>query len=468
MTRVFIPREYQHLAIDHLVNNDRCALWAELGMGKTSSVLYALEKLNWIEDMYPALVVAPLRVAKDTWFNETQKWSTFKHIVVSPIVGGLDERMAALRKPAHIHTVNFEQIPWLVTLLGRKWPWKNLIIDESTKLSGFRTRQGTERSKKLYEVVKEGYCDRIWELSGKPAPSGLKSLWGQLYFIDQGKRLGSSFKAFSERWFSQSWDGFGLDPLPFTQEQIQDAISDICLSIRAEDWFDIKEPLHNTISIKLPPDARKLYKQMEKEMFLEIKEKGVEAFNAGGKRNYCMQLADGHIYTRSAEDKRLNRAPSSWEEVHDEKYKALESIIEEANGNSVLVAYHFRFDLPKLLKRFKGSVDISTDKGMKMFMDGSATTGLAHPASMGHGIDGLQNVCHRLTYFSHNDNLDNHDQILGRINSTRQIQAGFDRNVFVNHIVAADTVEEYAVLPNLLGKGKIQDLLMNAMKRIQI
>lgn len=455
MSKDFTPRPFQKPAISHLVKNKRCALWMDMGMGKSASVLSALEHLNLVEDVYPALIVAPLRVARDTWPEETQKWNIFNHIKISPIVGELHERMSALHLKTKIFSINFEQIPWLVKLYGSKWPFKTIIVDEATRLAGFRIRQGTQRSKELYKVAWP-YCNRLWELTGGPAPGGLQSLYGQIMFLDQGQRLGRTFTSFEQRWFQRSWDGFGLTPLPHAQEEIQDKLADICLSIRAEDWFDLRKPIVNTVFIDLPPTARKLYKDMERDFFAVIEKEDVEAPNAAAKRNKCMQFSDGAVYTGE------NR--SEWKEVHSEKIKALESIVEEANGMPLLVAYHFRSDLTRLLKAFPKGADISTTEGMKKFKAGKALLGFAHPASMGHGIDGLQDVTNRMVYFSHNDNLDNHNQILGRIGPVRQMQSGYDRPVFVTHIVARDTVEEYAVLPNLQGKGELQDLLMKAMR----
>lgn len=455
MSRSFTPRPYQKLAIQHIVGNRRCALWMEMGLGKTASVLAALEFINkWIEDVYPALVIAPLRVAETTWPEEVAKWDEFKHLRVSPVTGDLNQRMKALKTPADIYAINYEQIPWLVGLYGTKWPFITIAGDESTRLKSFRIRQGGVRAKELYKVAWP-YCTRFIELTGTPSPKGLTDLHGQIYFLDQGERLGRTFTSFEQRWFRRSWDGFGLDPLPHARDEIIEALQDICLSIRAQDWLDVKKPIGVPVYIDLPPEARRLYNQMERDLFVTIEQEGIEAFNAASKRLKCMQMANGAIYT---DDK-------NWKPVHDEKIKALESIIEEAAGAPILVAYHFKHDLERLRKAFpKGRVLDTKPSTIKDWNAGKISLLFAHPASAGHGLN-LQYGGNILVYFAHSDNLENHLQILERIGPVRQLQAGFDRPVFVYNIVARDTVESDAVLPNLQGKGELQDLLMERMRR---
>lgn len=451
----FTPRSPQKLMTEYMVRNNRCAVWSFMGSGKSAATLDALIKLNLIENIFPVLVVAPLRVANTVWPDEIKDWREFSHLKISAITGNLDERKKALNVKADIYTVNFENIPWLVKLMGKKWPFKTIIVDEASKLKGFRIRQGTQRSRELYKVSFPPYCDRFWELTGTPAPAGLISLYGQAHFLDQGERLGRTFTSFEQRWFSRGWDGFSLKPLPHAQAEIEAKLKDICLSIRAADHFDLKAPIVNTIRITLPPKARQFYNDMEEDLFITIEKEGIEAFNAAAKRVKCLQLAQGFAYT--GEDNK------EWKVIHDEKIKALESVIEEAAGMPVLVAYHFRSDLKRICDAFPQSRALDKDpQTIKDWNEGKIPILVAHPASAGHGLS-LQHGGNILVYFAHSDNLENHQQILERIGPVRQLQSGYDRPVFVHHIVAADTVEEYAVLPNLEGKGALQDLLMKAM-----
>lgn len=460
MTRQdFTAREYQHDIIERVLDLPRCAIWAGMGMGKSVSTLTALDILE-LTAPGPTLVLAPLRVAASTWPDEAKKWSHLKNVEVSAIVGSVEERRAALKKPATIYTTNYEQLPWLIEHYGKAWPFRKVVADESTKLKSFRLRQGSVRAQALAKVA---HCkvDRFIELTGTPSPNGLADLWGQAWFLDQGVRLGRSFEAFKARWFQSIQVGndrhaVRLDPLPFAQEQIQDRMRDLCLSLDARDYFDIAEPIVNTIRVELPAKARRLYRDMEREMFLALDSGAeVEAFNAASKTMKCLQLANGAIYTDEA---------GTWSEVHDAKLQALEDVIEEAAGMPVLVAYHFKSDLARLQRTFpKGRPLDKNPQTIRDWNAGKIPVLFAHPASAGHGLN-LQDGGNILAFFGHNWNLEEYQQIIERIGPTRQAQAGHDRPVFIYHIVAADTVDEL-VMARRESKREVQDLLLESMKR---
>ena len=451
-------RPYQQLIIDHILEKERCNAFVPMGLGKTISTLTALSHLMLVDDA-PTLVLAPLRVAQSTWPDEVEKWNL--DLTVSVVSGNAAERALALRKEAQIFTINYENVPWLVDWFKynpRPWPFKTIVADEVTKLKGFRTRQGTKRAKALAEVAHKK-VDRWIGLTGTPAPNGLKDLWGPMWFIDGGHRLGRSFTAFSNRWFRKSYDGFSLEPTDFAQKEIQTLISDVCLSLDAKDYFNLSEPVKNRIVVNLPHKARQLYRDMEKKMFLELEghlgPTEVEALNAASKTQKCLQLAAGAIYT----DEQRN-----WTEVHDAKLQALEDIIEESNGAPVLVAYHFRSDLDRLRAAFpRGRVLDSDPETIRAWNAGRIPVLFAHPASAGHGLN-LQDGGNILVFFSVNWNLEEHQQIIERIGPTRQMQAGHDRLVFIHYILAADTVD-FDVLERLESKRSVQDILMQAMKR---
>jgi SNF2 family DNA or RNA helicase len=245
-------------------------------------------------------------------------------------------------------------------------------------------------------------------------------------------------------------------PLPFAREQIEDKLRDLCLSINVADYLDIREPVVNTIRVELPAKARQLYRDMEREMFLAIDGSDIEAFNAASKTIKCLQLANGAIYT--------DDTASVWADVHDAKLQALESIIEEAAGAPVLVAYHFKSDLARLRKSFpKGRVLDKEPQTIRDWNAGKIPVLFAHPASAGHGLN-LQDGGNILAFFSHWWNLEEYQQIIERIGPTRQAQAGHDRPVFIHHIVAADTVDEI-VMARRDSKRDVQDLLMEAMRK---
>lgn len=455
MTRkVFTPHGYQSHIIDHILEHDRCAVWAGMGLGKTSSTLTALDALLMSGEDAPTLVLAPLRVAKNTWPNEVKKWQHLSGLDIVPIVGSETERRMALKMDAPVYTCNYDNLVWLVEHFGDKWPFRTVISDEATRLKSFRLRQGGVRTRALGRVA-HTKIKRFVQLTGTPSPNGLQDLWGQMWFLDAGQRLGRTYSAFRDRWFAQAPDGYGITPHAFAQEQIQDKLRDICLTIEAKDWFDLKQPIVNNIYVDLPVKARIQYREMEKQMFTEIEGHGVEAFNAAARTQKCLQLANGAVYY---DDKQ------SWKEVHDAKLQALESVIEEANGTPILCSYEFKSDLARILKAFPKAVNLSTDAGMDTFMRGKSPMGLAHPASLGHGVDGLQDVTNILAFFGHNWNLELYQQIIERIGPTRQIQSGYDRNMFIHHIIARDTVDE-DVMARRESKREVQDILMESMKR---
>jgi len=377
------------------------------------------------------------------------------------VVGTPEERRAALKRPATIYATNYDNLPWLVEHFGDKWPFRKVVADESTKLKSFRLRQGGVRAQSLARVA---HCkvDRFIELTGTPSPNGLPDLWGQAWFLDNGVRLGRSFEAFKSRWFRSIQVGSDrhavrLDPLPFAQEQIEDRMRDLCLSLNARDYFDISEPIVNVIRVELPAKARRIYTDMEREMFLAL-ECGaeVEAFNAASKTIKCLQLANGAIYT--------DDTCSAFADIHDAKLQALDDVIEEAAGMPVLVAYHFKSDLARLQRAFpKGRALDKDPQTIRDWNAGKIPVLFAHPASAGHGLN-LQDGGNILAFFGLNWNLEERLQIIERIGPTRQAQAGHDRPVFIHNIVAADTVDEL-VLARVDSKREVLDLLLEAMKR---
>lgn len=454
--RDFTPRAYGQLITDHIIENPRCGVWAGMGMGKTVSTANAIEQLALVEPG-PTLVLAPLRVARTTWPDEIRKWNHLHHLTVSPIVGSERERLAALRHGADIFTCNYEQLPWLVEHFkdGATWPFTTVISDESTKLKGYRLRQGTARAKALGRVAHAGRVKRFVELTGTPSPNGLLDLWGQVWFLDKGERLGRTFDAFKQRWFRPKHNGFGVEPVEWAQREIQELLRDLCITIDAKDWFDLHEPVVTTLYVDLPAKARALYEDMEKRMFMEIEQHGVEAFNAAAKTIKLLQLANGAAY--------VGDDGKEWREVHDEKLQALDELVEESAGAPVLVAYNFKSDLARLQKAFPDGILLSTDEGLRAAQAGKGRVWFGHPASMGHGVDGLQNHCNILAFFGHDWNLENRLQMIERVGPTRQMQAGHDRAMFIYNIVARGTMDE-VVIERVRTKRTVQDLLLDAMK----
>ena len=459
MKRDWVPHPYQREIVDHQLDLARGAVWAGMGLGKTVATLTAIDALQ-LTGAGPALVLAPLRVAQSTWPEEARKWSHLSGLDVVPIAGTPAERLAALRTDAAIHTINYEQIPWLVE--QGEWKWSTVIADESTRLKSFRLRQGGKRAQALARVA-HAHVKRWVNLTGTPAPNGLKDLWGQTWFLDRGERLGRTFSAFSQRWFTTAYNGFGLDPRPGAQAEITGLIKDLCLTIDPKDWFDLREPIVNNVYVDLPPAARKVYREMEREMFAAIGDRTAEAFNAAAVSQKCLQLANGAVYVDPLSDEDSPRS-KEYREVHDAKMEALASVIEEQNGAPLLVAYQFRSDHARILRAFPTARTLDTDPAtIRDWNAGRIPILLAHPASAGHGLN-LQDGGSAICYFSHWWNLEEREQIAERLGPVRQAQAGHNRASFVYNIVARGTVDE-DVLARLTTKCSVQDALRGAMKR---
>lgn len=464
--RIYTPYGYQAMITQHILENPRCAVWSFMGSGKTVSSYTAIDALHLVGETDPVLVIGPLRVARDTWPDEVRKWQHLSGITVMPIVGSEGERRMALRHKADVYTINFENIEWLVEFYGERWPFKTVIWDESTRLSGFRLKQGTRQARAIGRIA-HTKAKRFIELTGTPAPNGLAKLWGQIWMLDGGKRLGRTYESFRQRWFQKSFDGYSIDPLPFAQEQIQDVLRDLCITIDAKDWFDLDEPIVINRYVDLPVKARIKYREMEKDMFTQIEGRDCEAFGAAARTMKCLQLANGAVYVDPDADSDLHSKSKEWRELHDAKLQELDSIVEEANGMPLMVVYEFKSDLARLRKAFPKGVVLGERDGLAAFKAGRAQMGFAHPASLGHGVDGLQNVTNTIVFFGHNWNLETYMQIIERIGPVRQMQAGFDRLVFVYHIIARDTVDEM-VMARRESKRSVQDILLRAMKRGRI
>jgi SNF2 family DNA or RNA helicase len=450
MAKTFVPHSYQQKALDWLFAHSRTALWMPMGGGKTVTTLTALDALDVWEDVFPILVLAPKRVARSTWPDEVAKWGHLQRLRVSVLSGTAKQRQKALETPADVYTMAYDNLNWLCEAVGDDWPFVTVVADELTRLKSFRIRQGSKRAGALGKVA-HTKVKRFIGLTGTPGSNGLKDLWGQTWFLDKGERLGRTFSAFEQRWFRKGYDGFSLQPLPHAQDEIQELLADICLTVEG---LPVDEPIANPILVDLPPSARKLYEDMEEEMFAEIGADGVEAANAAVRTQKCLQIANGAIYTDEA---------GNWEAVHDAKLEALDSVLEEANGAPVLVAYNFKHDLARLRHRYPKARVLDADPDtIRQWNSGGIEILLAHPASAGHGLN-LAEGGNILAFFGLNWSLEEHMQIIERVGPMRQKQAGFDRPVFVHYIMAKNTVDSM-VFDRLQSKKSVQEILLEAMK----
>ena len=460
MLRGFKPRPYQAKIIDFILTHRRGAVYAGMGMGKTSSTLCALERLKKEEpDAFPALILAPLRVAVSTWPQEIIKWNMSLSCIC--ISGTPKRRAKLLSEKADIYTANYEQIPWLVDYLGDNWPFKTVIADESTRLKSFRL--GGSKSSRARALAAPAWdkVKRFIELTGTPASNGLIDLWGQLWFIDKGAALGRSFCEFTARYFDAYQVGMSAyalkyEPREGVDKAIQERIAPVSISLSAEDWFDIDEPIVSPVYVTLPDKAADTYKRLKQDLLVAAEAEGeadISAVNAAALSSKCLQCASGAVY----DDEGACR------DLHDEKLQALESIIEEAAGEPVLVAYHWRFSAEKILKRFKSAVMLDKDpETIARWNRGEIPVLVTNPASAGHGLN-LQDGGHILVIFDEWWDLEQYLQVIERIGPTRQMQADHPRPVYVYHIMARGTLDP-VVLARLQTKCRVQDALLEYLK----
>ena len=469
--RIYQPRAYFHPAMDFLRSQPRVNLFAGMGLGKTSIVETYLDiAYNVWGESDPTLVLAPKRVAQSTWPEEARKWEHLRGLQIVSVTGSAAERAAALRRPAQVYCTNYDNLVWLRDWFTEQrcaWPFRRVVADESTRLKNYRIRQGGVRAQAIGGVAHRDVREWI-NLTGTPAPNGLKDLWGQQWFIDEGRRLGRTYDDFEQRWFGYKrvQDAIskkvGIVPVifPYAQQQIQERLADCSLTIDPKDWFDLRDPIVNVIEVELPKAARAQYRELEKEMFVRLQQGAeVEVFNAAALSIKCLQFANGAVYLDP-----LQHGPDKAVEVHDAKLEALASVVEEAAGAPVLVAYHFKSDLARLQRAFPVGRHLDADPvTIHDWNAGRITVLFAHPASAGHGLN-LQDGGNILVFFGQWWDLEQHDQIIERIGPVRQLQAGHDRAVFVHYIVARDTVDEL-VMARRESKREVQDLLLNYMKR---
>lgn len=463
--------------LEHVSTHDRCALWAGMGLGKTPVVLTLLEsRYTFGGETQPTLILGPLRVARKVWSDECRKWQHLSGLSVVPIIGTEKQRLAALRFDAPVYTTNYDNLVWLIEHWGDRWPYRTVIADESDYIKGHRISYRTSKTGKEF-VAGDGakrasalariahvHIKRFIELTGTPAPNGLADLWGQIWYLDRGQRLGRTFTAFSQRWMRPKFDGYGSEPLPTASAEIYRALGDICLTIAGKDWFDLKDPLINTVYVDLPSKARKLYDEMEKEMFIQIEQHSAEAFNAAARTQKCLQIANGACYVDPLAEDDSSPRSKEWKHIHDEKLLALESVAHETAGAPLLVCYEFKSDLARLVKAFPKGRVFKHDADVEDFKAGKIPLLFLHPKSGGHGIDGLQYACNNIVFFGFNWSLGQRMQVIERIGPVRQMQAGFERLVTIHNIVARDTVDEL-VLERHETKREVQDLLLDACKR---
>lgn len=446
----YVPRQHQQIGTQALLDNRRFLLVADPGMGKTAMVLMALSILLLMDStFFPALVIAPKRVAETVWDGERDKWDDFHGISIIKILGAREERLAALRAPrADVYVVNYENIEWLIEQFTQEtWPFRIVIADECSKLKGFRLNQGTKRAQALSRIAK--ITGRWWCLTGTPCPNGLQDLWGSFWFVDFGERLKRSYTAFMEAYFLENPYNHKITPQHGAEAAIHAAIADRMLALRAEDWLDIQKPQEIPIEVVLPESVMEKYNRMEREYFLEIGDAEIEAGTAAVKSSKLLQMASGSIYDEDA----VAHA------VHDEKIGALEDIIAQIAPEPLLVAYYWRFDVPRILKAFPKARVYSGKQDEIAWNAGKVPMMLLHMQSP-HGLN-LHGPCHDVCFYSYRWDAEGWTQMLNRVGATRQAQIESKRIVRVWSIRARGTIDADVIDSNE-GKITVEEALKRA------
>lgn len=445
----FNPYKYQQYATNHIIDNPASALFLDMGLGKTVSTLTAIDDLMLLGDINKTLVIAPLRVAEDTWSTEVEKWDHLKHLRISKVLGKEKDRIAALNQEADIYVINRENVEWLVNKCFNNWVFDMLVIDE---LSSFKSPKA-QRFKALKKV--RPFFKRVVGLTGTPTPNSLIDLWPQVYLLDGGKRLGKTITSYRQQYFTPGqMNGhivYNYNLKPGADETIHSRISDICISMMAKDYLDLPERIDNKIEIKLSESTKKKYKQLEKDLVIELGENDITAANAAVLTNKLLQMANGAIYS---EDK-------SVVEIHEEKLKALLEVIEAANGKPVLVFYSFQHDYDRITKFLnkKGykPKKLNDSSDIKSWNEGKIDILLLHPASAGHGLN-LQYGGSTIVWFGLPWSLELYQQANARLHRQGQKEV-----VVINHLVSKGTVDE-DVIRSLGNKEINQNVLLEAVK----
>ncbi len=448
---IYKPYDYQKAAIKWIIDKPKSALFLDCGLGKSSITLTAIQQLIDDCEINRALVVAPKKVAETTWTEEAEKWEHLHALKVVKVIGTEKQRCMALAQKADVYVTGRDKFVWLVGKYGGKLPFYALIIDELTSFKSAKS----ERFKAMRIAVPS--VKRVIGLTGTPAPNGLIDLWAQMYCIDQGQRLGKSISKYREAYFeTHKWNNIIVrcDVKKGCEEIIRAKIADICLSMQAKDYLQLPDMIMHTAKVYLSEKTMAAYTKFEKEKVLEFTaEHGNEPANilansAAGLMNKLSQFANGAIYD---EDMQVHS-------IHNEKIDRLAEIVEAANGNSVLVFYQYKHDIPRITSRLKG-YEVRVYQGEKDLKDwnaGKIGVLLAHPASTAYGLN-MQEGGHYIVWFGTGWNLEHYQQANARLH-----RQGQKYPVTVYNLICAGTVDERASAA-LEGKKGVQQSLLDSL-----
>mgnify|MGYP000885546895 CR=1 FL=1 len=446
----YIPHAYQAYCEQQIIRQPAIALWLDMGLGKTSITLSAINELKYNRfEICRVLVIAPKKVAEATWQDEAKKWDSTKHLKFATVLGSLSKRIHAVNSSADIYIINRDNVKWLVDYYRNDWPFDMVVIDEA---SSFKSNKA-QRWKALKSI--RVHIKRIVELTGTPAPHSLLDLWPQVYLLDQGQRLGKTIGGFRERYFNpdkrNAVQVFTYKPKDGAEESVKSLLSDICISMKAEDYLDLPPEIDDNIPVALTPTAQKAYDELERKALLQVDDQRIDAGSAGVLTNKLLQLSNGAVYDDQHKVVK----------IHDCKLEAFLELVEALDGQHALVFYNFQHDRDRILEALKKlKLRVRVFKGPQDERDwnsGKIDILLAHPASCAYGLN-LQQGGHHVIWFGLNWSLELYQQANKRLHRQGQTQP-----VIVHQLVTKGSVDE-DVISSLQDKAHTQETLMQALK----
>lgn len=450
--REFVPHKYQLTAINHVINVPKCGLFLDMGLGKTVSTLTAIKELKYNRfQVNKVLIIAPKKVAEGTWSKEKDKWNHTKDFRVSLVLGSQQKRIKALSVNADLYIINRENIPWLVDYLRNDWYFDTVVIDESSSFKNSRSK----RFKALKMVLPK--INRLIELTGTPSPNGVEDLWAQIYLLDQGTRLEKYITHFRAKYMepnkrnrSQIFDYKIKDGV---YDSIINKISDICISMKSEDYLELPDLSYNEIPVILNDKARRDYDKMERDFVLELEgaEDEITAVNAAALSNKLLQISNGAVYDSTG----------IYTEVHDAKIEAFLELVERLQGKSLLVFYNFQHDRDRIKRALEKSdlvvKELKTTQDEDDWNAGKIDILITHPASAAYGLN-LQEGGNHVCWFGLSWNLEHYQQANKRLH-----RQGQKEKVIIHHLVTQGTRDE-DVVRALDNKAGVQEEIMQSLK----
>lgn len=447
----FVPHNYQKYCIERMIQDDKLGLMLDMGLGKTIITLTAIQELKYNRfEVNKVLIIAPKKVAEVTWTDEIEKWEHLSLLRPSLVLGNVSKRIKALAKNADIYVINRENVVWLVEYYKNEWPFDMVVLDE---WSSFKNHQ-SKRFKYLKMV--RGKMERVVGLTGTPTPNGLIDLWAQVYLLDQGARLEKTIGKYREIYFDPGQRNrttiFNYEVKDGSEHAIQDKISDICISMKAEDYLQLPDVLYETIPVMLDTKSKKAYEELEKKMILELEEGDeITVASAAALSNKLQQLANGAIYGENREVF----------EIHDCKIERFLELIEQLNGKPALVFYNFQHDLSRIQAALaKSGLQVrllKSPEDQKDWNEHKIDILLAHPASAAYGLN-LQEGGNHVVWFGLNWSLELYQQANKRLH-----RQGQKEKVIIHHLITKGTRDE-DVMRALENKGNIQEELLQSLK----